>query len=62
MSKNHSITLPDGLSEELVARAQRERRSLSSLVSFLTEAKLREIQFAEALNKRDGVTHGDTPR
>jgi hypothetical protein len=62
MSKNHSITLPDGLSEELVARAQRERRSLSSLVSFLAEAKLREIQFAEALVKRDGVANGDTPR
>jgi hypothetical protein len=63
MTRNHSVTLPDGLSDELQERAKRERRSLSSLISFLIEAKLREIQATEALlGKRDGVTHGDTPR
>jgi predicted DNA-binding protein len=51
MTRSHSITLPDGLSDKLQARSIAEARSLSSLISFLVEAKLREIEYVEAINR-----------
>lgn len=48
MAKATQVSLPDELIERLKERAKRQGRSFSSLLSFLIEAKLIEIERTEA--------------
>lgn len=49
MARPTQISLPESLHDELKARAKREGRSFSSLVAFLIESKLRDLEFIEAV-------------
>jgi predicted DNA-binding protein len=49
MTKATQISMPDELHDKLKERAKRQGRSFSSLLSFLIEAKLIEIERTEAV-------------
>jgi predicted DNA-binding protein len=49
MAKATQVSLPDELIERLKERAKRQGRSFSSLLSFLIEAKLTELERTEAV-------------